>query len=68
MLKAISKAPSLQGRNKAPIDHHLQEAEEEEALEEGSIPNLEGCSNYCAGKIRDIQQRRAKSRSKSKKR
>jgi hypothetical protein len=34
-LKAISKAPSLQGRNKVLIGHHLQEAEEEEASEEG---------------------------------
>jgi molybdopterin synthase catalytic subunit len=67
-LKATSKAPSLQGRNKAPSDHQLQEAEEEEASEEGSIPNPEGCSVYFVGKIRDIQQGRARSRSRSKKR
>jgi hypothetical protein len=68
MLKAINKALNLQGRNKAPLDHQFQEAEEEEALEEGSILNLEGCSVYSARKIRDIQQGRAKSRFRSKKR
>jgi hypothetical protein len=67
-LKAISKPPSLQGCNKAPSDHQLQEPEEEEASKEGSIPNLEGCSVFSMGKIRDIQQGRAKSRSRSKKR
>jgi hypothetical protein len=37
------------------------EAEEEEALEEGSAPNLECCSAYFAGRIKDIQQGHAKS-------
>jgi hypothetical protein len=32
-LKGISKAPRLQGYNKALTGHQLQEAEEEEALE-----------------------------------
>jgi hypothetical protein len=65
-LKAISKAPSLQGGNKVLTGHQLQEAEEE-ASQEGSVPNLEGCSVYSVGKIRDIQQGCAKSRSRSKK-
>jgi hypothetical protein len=59
-LKTISKAPSLQGCNKAPSDHQLQEAEEEEASEEDSIPNPEGCSIYSMGKIRDTQKGHAK--------
>jgi hypothetical protein len=65
-LKAINKAPNLQGHNKVLTGHQLQEAEEEEASEKGSIPNPEGCSVYSVGKIRDIQQGRAKSRSRSK--
>jgi hypothetical protein len=67
-LKGISKAPSLQGRNKVLTGHQLQEAEEEEASEEGSSPNPGGCSICSVGRIKDIQQRRAKSRSKSKNR
>jgi hypothetical protein len=47
MLKTISKAPSLQGCNKVLIGHQLQEAEEE-----GSVPNPEGCSIYSVGTIR----------------
>jgi hypothetical protein len=66
-LKAISKAPSLQGRNKVRTSHQLREPEEEEASEEGSVSNLEGCSVYSVGRIRDIQQGRAKSRSRIKK-
>jgi hypothetical protein len=66
-LKAISKGPNLQERNKVLIGHQLQEAEEEEASGEGSVPSPEGCSVYSVGKIRDIQQQRAKSRSKRKK-
>jgi hypothetical protein len=67
MLKAISKAPILQGRNKVLTGYQLREPEEEEASEEGSIPNPEGYSVYSVGKIRDIQKGRAKSRSRSKK-
>jgi hypothetical protein len=51
MLKGISKAPSLQGHNKVLTGHQLQEAEEEEASEEGSAPNLGGCSVYSTGSI-----------------
>jgi hypothetical protein len=49
--KAINKAPSLQGRNKVRTSHQLQEAKEEEASEEGSVPNPEGCSVYSVGRI-----------------
>jgi hypothetical protein len=67
-LKATNKAPNLLECNKALTDHQLQGAEEEEALEEGSTPNPGGCSIYSMGRIRDIQQGRAKSRSKNRKR
>jgi hypothetical protein len=58
ILKGISIALSHQGRNKAPSDHQLQEAEGEEA---SKVPNLEGCSVFSMGNIRDIQQGRVKS-------
>jgi hypothetical protein len=67
-LKATNKASNLQECNKALTDHQLQGAEEEEASEEGSTPNPGGCFVYSMGRIRDIQQGRAKSRSKSKNR
>jgi hypothetical protein len=67
-LKGTSKALSLQERNKVLIGHQLQEAEGEEASEEGSAPNPGGCSVYSAWRIKYIQQGRAKSRFKSKKR
>jgi hypothetical protein len=60
-LKETSKAPNLQGCNKALTGHQLQGVEDEEASEEGSTPNPEGCSVYSVGKIRDIQQGCAKS-------
>jgi hypothetical protein len=53
ILKGISIALSHQGRNKAHSDHQLQEAEEEEA---SKVPNLEGCSVFSMGNIRDIKQ------------
>jgi hypothetical protein len=59
-LKATSKAPNLQGCNKALTGHQLQGVEEEEASEEGLAPNPGGCSVYSMGRIRDIQQGRAK--------
>jgi hypothetical protein len=68
MLKGTSKAPSLQECNKVLTGHQLQEAEREEASEEGSAPNREGCSVYSAERIKDIQQGRAKPRFKSRKR
>jgi hypothetical protein len=67
MVKVISKAPRLQGCNKVLTGYQLQEAKEEEASEEGSVRNPEGCSVYSVGRIRGIQQGRAKSRSRSKK-
>jgi hypothetical protein len=67
-LKATNKAHNLQECSKPLTGHQLQEAEEEEALEEGSTLNLGDCSAYSVGRIRDTQQGRAKSRSKSKRR
>jgi hypothetical protein len=67
ILKGISTALRHQEHNKAPSGHQLQEVEEEEALVEDSSLNREGCFAYSVEKIRDIQQGRAKSRSKSKK-
>jgi hypothetical protein len=65
--KATNKAPNLQECNKALTSHQLQGAEEEQALEEGLAPNPGGYSLYSVGRIRDIQQGCAKSRSKRKK-
>jgi hypothetical protein len=48
------RPPALRGRGRR-------------SLEEGSAPNPEGCSVYSMGRIWDIQQGRAKSRSRSKK-
>ena len=59
-LKAISKAPNLQGRNKVLTGQHLQDAEEEEALVEGLAPNQKGCFVYSVEKTKDIQQGRVK--------
>jgi hypothetical protein len=66
-LKDISKAPSLQERNKVLTGHQLQEVEEEETSEKSLALNPEGCSVYFAGKIKDIQQGCVKSWSRSKK-
>jgi hypothetical protein len=52
-LKATSKAPNHQGRNKVPTGHQLQEVEEEEASVEDSTLNQEGCFVYSVEKIRD---------------
>jgi hypothetical protein len=60
-LKGISRAPRLQGHNKVLIGHQLQEAEEAEGSNEGSAPSRGGCSVYSMGRIKDIQQGRAKS-------
>jgi hypothetical protein len=59
-LKATNKAHSVQEYNKPLTGHQLQGTEEEEASEEGSAPNPGGCSVYYVGRIRDIQQGRAK--------
>jgi hypothetical protein len=67
-LKATNKAHNLQECSKPLTCHQLQGAEEKEASEEGSELNPRGCFIYSVGRIRDIQQGRAKSRSKSKRR
>jgi hypothetical protein len=67
-LKAANRAHNLQECSKPLRGHHLQEAEEEEALEDGSTLNPGDCSAYFVGRIRDTQQGRAKSRSKSRRR
>jgi hypothetical protein len=46
ILRGINTSLSHQEHNKAPLGHQLQEAEEEEALVEGSAPNQEGCFIY----------------------
>jgi hypothetical protein len=66
ILKGISIALSHQEHNKAPSGHQLQEAEEEEASVEGSAPNQKGCFVYSVEKTKDIQQGRAKSQSRNK--
>jgi hypothetical protein len=63
--RAASNAHNRRECNKPHTGHQLQEAEGEEALEEGSTFNLGDCSAYSVGRIWDTQQGRAKSRSKS---
>jgi hypothetical protein len=67
-LKAASKAHNLRECSKPPIGQQFQEAEGEEALEEGLALNPGDCSTYSMGRIRDTQQGHAKSRSKSRRR
>jgi hypothetical protein len=55
-LKETNKAHNLQECRKPLTGYQLQEAEEEEALEEDSAPNLGDCYAYSVGRIRDIQQ------------
>jgi hypothetical protein len=66
ILKGISTSLSHQEHNKAPSGYQLQETEEEEASVEGSAPNQEDCSVYSMEKTKDIEQGRAKSRSRNK--
>jgi hypothetical protein len=66
--KAASKAHNLRDCSKPLTGHQLQEAEGEEASEEGLALNLEDCSAYSVGRIRDTQQGHAMSRSKSRRR
>jgi hypothetical protein len=52
--------------SKVPLEHQLQEVEEEEgALEGDSTPNQGNYSAYYVDKTRDIQQEYAKSQSKT---
>jgi hypothetical protein len=63
--RAASNAHNLRECSKLLIGHQPQEAERGEALEEGLAFSPEDCSAYSVGRIRDTQQGRAKSRSKS---
>jgi hypothetical protein len=63
-LKGISRVPKLQGCNKAPTGHRLQEEEEAEALEEGMVISPGNCFAYFVVKTSDTLQGRAKSRSR----
>jgi hypothetical protein len=67
-LKAANKAHNLQECSKPLIGHQLQEAEGEDASEEGSTLSPGDCFAYSAGRTRDTQQGRVKSRSKSRRR
>jgi hypothetical protein len=66
--RVTSKARNLWECSKLPTGHQSQEAEGGEASEEGLVLNLGDCSAYSVGRIRDTQQGRAKSRSKSRRR
>jgi hypothetical protein len=63
--RATSKAHNLRECNKLPTGHQPQEAEEGEASEEGLALSPGDCFAYSVERIRDTQQGRAKSRSKS---
>jgi hypothetical protein len=66
ILKGINTAPNHQEHSKAPSCHQPQEAEEDEASEEDSTRNKEGCFACSVEKIRGIQPGHAKSRYRSK--
>jgi hypothetical protein len=59
--RAASKAHNLRECNKPHTGHQLQEAEGEEALEEGSSFNPGDCSAYSMERIWDTQQGRVES-------
>jgi hypothetical protein len=63
--RAASKAHKLRECSKLPTGHQPQEAEEGEASEECLALCPGDCSAYSVERIRDTQQGRAKSRSKS---
>jgi hypothetical protein len=64
--KGINTVHSHLGHNKAPSDHQPQEVEEDEALEEDSAHNQEGCSACLVEKIRGTQLGHAKLQYRSK--
>jgi hypothetical protein len=66
--RATSKAHNRRECSKLPTCHQPQEAEGGEASEEGLVLNPRDCFSYFVGRIRDTQQGRAKSRSKSRRR
>jgi hypothetical protein len=53
--KGINTVPSQLGCSKAPSDHQPQEAEGDEASEEDSTHNQEGCSACSVERIRGTQ-------------
>jgi hypothetical protein len=53
--KGTSTVPSQLGRNKASSDRQPQEAEEDEALNEDSTHNQEGCFACSVERIRGTQ-------------
>jgi hypothetical protein len=66
--RATSKTHNIRECSKPLTCHQLQGAEGGEALEEGLALSPGDCSAYSMGRIRDTQQGRAKSRSKSRRR
>jgi hypothetical protein len=66
ILKGINTTLNHQEHSKAPSGHQPQEAEEEEASEEDTTHNQEGCFACSMEKIRGIQLGHAKSRYRSK--
>jgi hypothetical protein len=66
ILKGINTTLNHQEHSKAPSGHQPQEAKEEEASEEDSTRNQEGCFVCSIEKIRGIQQGHAMSRYRSK--
>jgi hypothetical protein len=66
--RTASKAHNLQECSKLPTGHQPREAEDGEVLEEDLALSPEDCSAYSVGRIRDTQQGRVKSRSKSRRR
>jgi hypothetical protein len=67
-LKGSNAAPSLQGHNKAPLGHQLQEAEAAEASEEDTEITPEDCFACFVAKIKATPQEHAKSQFRNKKR
>jgi hypothetical protein len=66
--KGTSIVPSQLGRSKANSDRQPKEAEEDEALEEDSIHNQEGCLDCSMERIKDTQLEPARLQYKSKRR
>jgi hypothetical protein len=66
--KGTSTVPSQMGRIKALLDCQPQEAEEDEASEEDSTHNQEGCSSCSMERIRGTQLEHAKLQYRNKRR
>jgi hypothetical protein len=65
--RQLANSQSL-GMHQTSYWPQLQEVEGEEVSKEGSARNLGDCSAYSVGRIKNTQQGRAKSRSKSRRR